>query len=166
MVVLSLGAPPNYIQECIKEVYRIGNSQNERTSVEASRSSWEIWKESSIFKVLLNKILNITYKEFVDDKRSIISIKSAWSAIYKKGNYAKLHDHEPCWMSFVYYLKNSGNTPLIFEAKKITEPNPIKLEPKKDLLVLFPSYIRHEVPVHESEEDRICIAGNIELKMK
>ena len=62
-----------------------------------------------------------------------------------------MNDHK---MRFVDYLW-AENTPLIFSDDKTS------LNPEKDLLIMFPGYVRHEVPIHEGTEDRIVLAGNL-----
>jgi len=41
---------------------------------------------------------------------------------------------------------------------------PCYLYPKTNDMVLFPGIIRHSVPFHESDEERIIVSGNINIK--
>tara|TARA_Y100001972_G_C7479758_1_gene243882 strand:- start:71 stop:592 length:522 start_codon:yes stop_codon:yes gene_type:complete len=154
IVELNLNIPLKYKEKCIEEIYRIGDSMDNETNVKATMSSWKIWKESKVFHNLINVIGKQSAYYFIKDKRAKITLHSAWSAIYKKGNYTKRHQHVPSFVSFVYYLKSSGETPLVFDDVDF------QINPKDDTLVIFPSHIYHSVPIHESEEDRICLAGN------
>jgi hypothetical protein len=161
---LQLGIPQNYKRECIKEIYRLGDSMNQTTNVKAIMSSWWIWKESKIFDLLLEKISTIMtdklYPSLKDyDNRVKLEIVEAWSAIYKKGHFTDPHGHKPNHFSFVYYLKSNGNTPLIFSDANF------HINPIDDTLIIFPSNIIHTVPIHKDEEDRICLAGNFYMTL-
>jgi hypothetical protein len=158
IIQTKLSIPPKYKKQCIEEVYRLGDSMNQKTNVKAIRSSFSIWNETKTFSLLLNKIIETIYINFpIKDDRWEYTFIDTWSIIYKKGHYAVPHDHMPNHISYVYYLQSSGNTPLIFD-----ECN-FKINPVDDMLVIFPSYLIHSVPEHQYEEDRICIAGNLDL---
>ena len=157
-----LDIPQKYKQECIDEIYKIGNSVNDRTNLTALRSTYYVWDETKVLDPLLKQIRNIINQILGKDdlQEYNFEINNAWSAIYKKGHYAKLHDHMNADISFVYYFKSTGSTPLIFN-----ECN-FKLNPTDDTLVIFPSYLKHSVPIHNDEEDRICLAGNLWWELK
>jgi hypothetical protein len=157
IVTTQLGIPQEYKQQCIDEIYRLGDSMNQTTNVKAIMSSYKIWKETNIFDQLLNNIKIAINKCFPTDNRYEYFLEEAWSAIYKKDHYTTPHVHLPFHISFVYYLQSSGNTPLIFEGCKF------QVSPIDDMLVIFPSYLNHSVPKHNEEEDRICIAGNLNI---
>jgi len=153
-----LGIPQKYKQECIEEIYRLGDSLGKKSNVKALMTDWCIWKQSRVFNPLLKKILE-TYKKLGyndSDSGFELIINCAWGAVYKKNDYTKPHDHHPSYSSFVYYLKSNGKTPLIFKKSNFS------VSPIDDTLIIFPSYLYHHVPVHEEDEDRVCIAGNID----
>lgn len=157
IVDMQLGMPKNYKQKCIDEIYKIGNSLDVPSNVYGIRSTFDIWEETKVLNPLLNKIQNVTselYKETFKNRKFPIS--AAWSIIYKKGHYAKPHIHLPNSWAFVYYLKSSGATPIVFNDIDFS------IHPKDDMLIIFPSILTHSVPPHEEDEDRICVAGNID----
>jgi hypothetical protein len=161
IIETQLNIPQNYKQECIDELYRLGDSQEQVSNVKAIMTSWLIWNESNIFNNLLNNIL-ITinkYDKNLDPKFKTI-LYEAWGIIYKKDHYSKLHNHGNSYLSFVYYLKSNKKTPLIFSDCNFA------LSPIDDNLIIFPSYLYHHVPPHEENEDRICIAGNVKTTIK
>jgi uncharacterized protein (TIGR02466 family) len=41
---------------------------------------------------------------------------------------------------------------------------PLTIRPTQDLMLIFPSWLKHEVGINESNEDRICISFNSCLK--
>jgi hypothetical protein len=155
IITLHLGIPPEYKQQCIDEIYNLGDSQSQQTNIKAIMTSYQIWNESKIFNMLLNNIKNIISNIEPMDKRWEFVLKDAWGAIYKKDSYTVCHWHYPFQTSFVYYLQSSGNTPLIFNGCDF------QINPIDDMLVVFPSYLFHSVPKHNEEEDRVCIAGNL-----
>jgi len=156
IIDIKLGIPQKYKQKCIDEIYKIGDSQNQSTNVKAIMSSWFLWEESKIFNPLLTKITDIILVNIKDKEH--LALYEAWSAIYKKNHYTIPHSHSPSYISFVYYLQSSGNTPLIFDNMEFS------INPIDDTLVVFPSHLNHSVPPHNDEKDRICVAGNIEFK--
>ena len=157
-----LDIPQKYKQECIDEIYKIGNSVNDRTNLTALRSTYYVWDETKVLDPLLKQIRNIINQILGKDdlQEYNFEINNAWSAIYKKGHYANMHRHFPHHFSFVYYLKSNGKTPLIFNDINFI------LNVKDDMLVVFPSNLNHSVPPHKEDKDRICIAGNINLENK
>jgi hypothetical protein len=161
IVTTQLGIPQEYKQQCIKEVYRLGDSQNQQTNVKAIMSSYCIWEETKIFNQLLDKII-ITLDKISPpfDPRFKSSLKEVWSTIYKKEHYTIPHSHTPSQISFVYYLQSSGDTPLIFNDCNF------QINPIDDMLIIFPSYLVHSVPKHIGKEDRVCIAGNLDWEIK
>ena len=156
---VKLGTSQDYINECIKEIYSLGDSMNNTTNVQGIMTTYMIFQESKVFDQLFVNILDIATETREEDfvgKNCRLVLKDAWGAIYKKGHYTKPHSHFPsAYISFVYYLQPAENTPLIFSDDKTS------INPEKDLLIMFPGYVRHEVPIHEGTEDRIVLAGNL-----
>lgn len=156
VIETQLNIPQNYKQKCIDEIYKIGNTVNEPSSVHGIRSTYKIWEETKILTPLLNQIQNTIDKLYKSKfTGSYFSITSSWSVIYKKGHYTKPHIHLPNSWAFVYYLKSSGITPLVFDDIDFY------INPTDDMLLIFPAILTHSVPPHEGDEDRICVAGNI-----
>jgi hypothetical protein len=145
----------SYKQQCIEEAYRLGDSMNQSSNVKALRSTWYLWDETQIFNLLLEKIIKTINISFPNDDR--LKLRDVWSVIYKKEHYSIPHAHHPSYLSFVYYLKSNGNTPLVFDKCNF------QIHPTDNTLVIFPSYLVHSVPTHKENQDRICIAGNLDL---
>jgi hypothetical protein len=79
-----------------------------------------------------------------------------WGNIYHKGDYTALHDHLPAVYVFVYYARApEGSAPLILDDLGET------WYPKEGDLVIFPGHLKHSVPEHTIDEDRISIVGNL-----
>lgn len=160
IITTTLGVSKEYKQDCIKEIYKLGDSMNQTTSVKAIMSTYFIWNETEIFNPILNKILEIVNKIYPQKGNNRWDIENTWSAIYKKGNYTVPHCHLPYNISFCYYFQDTENTPLVFDESNF------KIDPIDDMLILFPSYINHSVPKHTSDKDRIMLAGNLKINPK
>ena len=164
IITTTLGIPEAYKQQCIQEAYKIGDSidrENNLTNVKAFRSSYKVWEETDVYNLLLDRIIekiNVVFP-FTDTRFEYV-LQNCWFAIYREGHYTIPHSHDPSSLSFVYYLKsNINSSPLVFDECDF------QLQPHDDMLVVFPSYLIHSVPKHTGE-DRICLAGNLNLISK
>jgi hypothetical protein len=154
--VAQLYIPQDYNQQCIDEIYRLGDSMNQKTNVKASMSSPFIWNKTKVLNPLidiiiktLNEIIPIPSEEYK------YKLTNCWGAIYKKGDYTIPHTHAIAQISFIYYLKSNPNSsPLLFNDCNF------HIQPHSNKLILFPGYLRHSVPKQIDSEDRICLAGN------
>jgi len=98
-----------------------------------------------------------------------------WGALYRNGDYIKVHNHWPCALSWTYYIKTTRNTsPLVF-VNKLEETSSMStnenhlsaeeyvLQPEPGDLVIFPSIINHRVPAEKSDDERIAVIGNVSM---
>lgn len=158
--VTSIDSPLDYRQKCIDTIYNLGDQMIKKTNVKGIMSSYFIWQESDVFHNLLTEIektiINIYGKERANCK---VLITNAWSGIYKKGHHTVPHSHAGSEFSFVYYLQSDGTTPIRF--LRGSDAPIYQFYPKDNDFVIFPGNIPHDVPKHTSEQDRICIAGNV-----
>lgn len=102
---------------------------------------------------------------------------NSWASVYPKGAYIPLHDHKPMQWSGAYYVKahpNCGDI-LFTDPKEYAlqnEPDNTqfrgchqhRVSPVSGMLLLFPSYLKHETYPNETDEDRIIISFNIKCK--
>lgn len=119
-------------------------------------------------------------KEFLgvtDD--AMFRVGSAWVNFNARGDYNTRHIHSNSFFSAVYYVKvpeNSGEFHLF-------DPNPVRtcfhvpykestaqntfihgVKPVEGRLLVFPSYVFHEVTANMSDEERCSIALNIGIR--
>lgn len=162
IVTTFMGIPNEYKNKCIKELYKLGDYYKKETNVKAIMTSYNIFSQTKVFNVLIQKIMDRVTSSFpLKDDRFEYGLKDCWGAIYKKGDFTLPHYHLPCILSFVYYLQLPlQSSSLIFP--QTNYDNPIE----EDMLIIFPAYMEHEVPPHKSDEDRICLAGNVVWKYK
>tara|TARA_B100001059_G_C17542429_1_gene431121 strand:- start:72 stop:575 length:504 start_codon:yes stop_codon:yes gene_type:complete len=120
----------------------------------------------------LHKILSPYLKEFyvADKQKDNLKIDpifvETWGAIYRKGDYTVKHVHEPSKLSWIYYVKASENTAPLYIHQIVNEEGKkevFQIKPKISDLVMFPSWTPHSVPEQKSDEERICVAGNINI---
>ena len=139
-----------------KIIKLVGDTQNRKTNVKAYMTDWFMQREYQIF----NSVGDIAIKFAQEASPSEVQLElyDIWGAVYKRGDFTKNHDHWPHTWSFSYYVKSDGTTPIIFP------DSPYSLYPKTNDIVLFPGILRHGVPIHESDEERIIVSGNIDIK--
>lgn len=114
------------------------------------------------------------YAEVCRFKYKDIRIHLIWVNINGKNCSNTVHTHPGCHVSGVYYVKcpeKCGNiiflhpcTQLILREYNLHELGTevcYAVKPKEDKLVLFPSWIEHQVGPNLSDEDRISISFNV-----
>ncbi len=114
--------------------------------------------------------------DFMKVDCSTFEITACWANINPKGSLNTSHTHPNNYLSGVYYVSVPKGTGVIVfgdprEAAGAILPkvkgynayngNEATFEIKAGRFILFPSYLRHGVPVNRSEEDRVSIAYNI-----
>ena len=127
----------------------------------------------SKFTLFANNLLQ--YK----DKKYIIT--TSWLTHTKKGDRSTLHKHQNTFWSGVYYFQdeyedgsaelcfsnpNEQLSDVIFEENDIKEDvivnsNSATFNPEPKLLLLFPSYLGHQILHHSIDTERLSLAFNI-----
>ena len=95
-------------------------------------------------------------------------LNDTWGLIYNKGQSTKIHNHWPSLWSYTYCVSVCENcSPLVFPSVTTYNPeptnDPLEVRPKTSQMIVFPSWLQHEVPTHNCEHDRIMIAGNLNV---
>jgi len=174
--------------ELNKLIYRLKekNNSNEMTKHNGFQSIIYNHKDFLITNQFINvqiNFINNYISQFQLKQNHEWNIKGLWFNVNPKYSLNNLHTHCDCDFSAVYYIqvpKNSGN--IIFE-----NPNPVMLhqgfyqnqfyynefnsnsfeiEPKDNMLILFPSYLPHRVGQNLSDQDRISLSFNIKVDIK
>ena len=114
--------------------------------------------------------------KYVQEK---IGVTEMWAIINKKNSFNTLHNHTNCYLSVVYYVKAPNNCGSIQfydpnEVKKYRHPEietrtelsafGYSIKPKEGNLLIFPSYLYHDVGKNLSDKDRIIISFNVDIK--
>jgi len=155
---LILKKSDKWLTRGVDEILKLGDEQQHKSNVKANMTSWTIWKDTKYFNQLFNDITDIlkalNLKGLRGPNRNPI-LTGCWGAHYKDNEKTQIHNHEPAWYSFVYYLKTDPNcAPIIFQGSNVDLP----IYPKPNMLILFPAHLGHYVPPTKGE--RVVLAGN------
>ena len=133
--------------DCSRDIKLLDNSD---TNVKAYQTAGPI--KSHALYVLRKWIKNVIVESKIL-RNPIIS--DYWLAFYQKGDHTVPHHHQPTLYAFNYFIKTpKGSSPFVFTTSKI------EIEPEEGKLVIFPSFLVHEVPKNECD-DRVIFAGNL-----
>jgi uncharacterized protein (TIGR02466 family) len=112
----------------------------------------------------------------VQPNYSVIDIYDSWINYGESGMYQETHSHPYADISGVFYSQAEENcgdiyfiapssaychSELIFRSKILTDN--IKIQPKKNRLILFPSWLQHGTLPNKSNDTRVSISFNIKL---
>jgi hypothetical protein len=103
-----------------------------------------------ILKNLRKQVISIL------NKKNLI-LKNNWSQLYNSKNLHCIHTHGKSDYSGIIYIQ--GKTPTVFYSRNYL-PHFEKFENNK--MILFPSWIPHEVRPLQTDENRLVISFNTE----
>ena len=90
-------------------------------------------------------------------------LNDTWGLVYTTGQSAKVHNHWPSLWSYTYCVSACEEcSPLVFPNAK----EPLSVTPKISQMIVFPAWIKHEVPVHTCDHERIMLSGNLNVEKK
>jgi len=139
-------------------------------------------------KDVLQSFLTNCLEEIPPIKKSVNLSVRAWVNINKPGGYIEKHHHPDCNLAGVLWIKcpeNCGN--IEFDNPKTFDPflqwakkgeidsytddfkdkskiySDYYFPPTEGRILIFPSYLEHQVRENKSNEDRISVAFNIKL---
>ena len=140
-------------------ILKIGDEwKGQLTVVQANITNLNMHGRYREFKTISDIV--ISYAEKMGSTPIKCRTSDCWGVLYKKNNFAVAHAHWPNIWSWGYYVKvPKGSSPLVFPEGK--EGN-YYVFPEVGDLVIFPAWIKHEVPPSVCDEDRMLVGGNIE----
>jgi len=103
-----------------------------------------------ILKNLRKQVINIL------DKHNVL-LTNNWAQLYNKNNEHCVHIHYNSIYSGIIYLKGEDASPTIFYSRHV---EPYVYNFKKNILLMFPSDIPHEVKPLKKNEGRLIISFN------
>ena len=149
-----------------KDIREAGDHLGGRTAAKCLMTRWDMHTIYKSFVNVSEKAKEIAYacplatKTDTNGNTLIVPLylNDTWGLIYTKGQSAKVHNHWPSLWSYTYCVSACENcSPLVFpNAEK-----PLKVTPKTSQMIVFPSWLQHEVPEHSCDHDRIMISGNL-----
>ena len=147
------------VDELVPLLENYEDKQNRYSNVKATMTEWNITtpRIKSLQKFVINEIVSKFPSKMVADTIPFTLIfRDFWANVYRKGDYARPHNHIPAIWSFVYFLKSKWfYSPLIFDNYGQ------KIKPKNGRFVVFPSLLIHSVPKHRYGESRMTLSGNV-----
>ena len=174
----------NELEKYIYNLYKEDNSGLKRSN----RGGWHsknfrLAEKDSIQQKFALQVQDYILKSFQNlgwkTKDKNIRIKEMWAIINKKNDFNVVHTHPNCYLSAAYYVKapkgcgnfkvESPNIAKRHAFPEIANQNELNVEvasiniSEGDLL-LFPAYLPHKVGKNESDEDRIVISFNVDVK--
>ena len=161
------------ILKCINNLIENKDLKNSQyINTETNLHEQDSFKKTTSF--FNNAILE--YLKFLKVDHYKFEITGCWANISRRNFSHHNHSHQNNYISGVYYCKtDKGKTDKIHfndprEQNKVILPIPSEqniynsngalLDATEGVAYLFPSWLRHEVPVHKSDEDRISVAFN------
>jgi hypothetical protein len=146
----------------IDEIKKSGDKQDYKTNVKAYMTDWNMADKPGFQE--LNKYIIDTchYLNSLYYRKTVgLQVSNLWGMMYKKGDYAMVHDHWPALWSGVYYLRApEGSGDLVFPQLKQ------RIQPKNNLLVIFKGDVRHGVEESKTDEERICVSFNVKEEVQ
>ena len=174
---------PEYIDSMLEHI-----KKSKKLNYEKRTGLWQSQKNPKLYQhpkykelgnksVELSKLyLNDLLYEFED-----LYLTDMWSNVIIPKETHSVHTHSNNFISGVYYLQTTGNSPAIQfldprgqtcvimpHQKELTKYNsPRYFYPGMiNRMILFPSWLQHYVPANESNQDRVSVAFNMMLKGK
>ena len=177
----------NLNKELSEYVYKL-QSEDKNGLVRSNKGGWhsenfELRIKYSIqnrFALILQKyILKVFQNNGWKTENKNIRIKEMWAIINKTGDFNVIHTHPNSYLSAAYYVKapekcgrfqienpNIAKKNFYPEIKTKNELNlqVAGIEIEEGDLLIFPGYLPHKVRANESNEDRIVISFNVDIK--
>ena len=138
----------------------------------AFASSNKSWLDESPYKQRFEIVFGDFARQLMRIEQCKFRIGSSWATKTVKGGFSGLHEHKNYYFSSVLYLTEGSkimfrspfreNQNYVFDFAEDNAYNVITmfLEPPKNAMLIFPSYLEHGIAMHEGEEDRYSIAMN------
>ena len=151
-----------------KDIRESGDSLGGRTAAKCLMTRWDMHTVYKSFVLAANEAIKIANDCPLATKTDTngnplkvpLYLNDTWGLIYTTGQYAKVHNHWPSLWSYTYCVSACENcSPLVFPNAK----EPLSVAPKTSQVVVFPSWLHHEVPEHKCEHDRIMLSGNLNM---
>jgi len=177
----------NLNKELSEYIYKL-RGQDKNGLERSNKGGWhsknfELTVDGSIqnkFAMILQKyILKVFQNSGWKTENKNIRIKEMWAIINKSGDFNVAHTHPNCYLSAAYYVRapekcgifqvenpNIAKRNFYPEIKRKNELNSlvVGIEINEGDLLIFPGYLPHKVKANESNEDRIVISFNVDIK--
>lgn len=145
-------------ERLFKIIDNVPDFYNKTTNVKAKMTSFyshQEYKDFELFDTIVKSIILDSYWKPIDNEE--LTCFNMWGNVYNRGDYTIKHNHDPFYISFVYFVKTpKGSSPFIFSNSRK------KINGENGKLIIFPSYLDHEVPPNKCE-NRVTVSGNYKI---
>jgi uncharacterized protein (TIGR02466 family) len=134
--------------------------------------------EQDVYSKLIDKIATHTaqYLEEMKYKYEGFKITGMWANVLDRNEFHRPHNHSNNMLSGVYYLKSRKEHPgivfqdprtqvdiLVPEIREYNKTNSSiwSYDCIEDRMIIFPAWLKHYVPVNETDDERVSISWNI-----
>jgi len=154
--------------ELERDIREAGDYLGGRTAAKCLMTRWDMHTVYESFVLVSEKAMEIADACPLATKTDTegtplkvpLYLNDTWGLVYTTGQSAKVHNHWPSLWSYTYCVFACGDcSPLVFPNAQ----EPLSVTPKTSQIIVFPSWLKHEVPIHKCEHDRIMISGNLNM---
>ena len=151
-----------------KDIREAGDYLEGRTAAKCLMTRWDMHTVYESFVLVSEKAMEIAEACPLATKTDTdgnplkvpLYLNDTWGLIYTTGQSAKVHNHWPSLWSYTYCVSACEEcSPLVFPNAQ----EPLSVTPKTSQIIVFPAWIKHEVPIHKCEHDRIMLSGNLNV---
>ena len=151
-----------------KDIREAGDYLGGRTAAKCLMTRWDMHTVYESFVLVSEKAMEIAEACPLATKTDTegaplevpLYLNDTWGLVYTTGQSAKMHNHWPSLWSYTYCVSACEEcSPLVFPNAK----EPLSVTPKTSQMVVFPAWIKHEVPVHTCDHERIMLSGNLNM---
>lgn len=146
-----------------------------------SYGSWDQMQKMSSTFTKLEKKLDLHVRKFIKNLEYDIDMKqlkmnSCWVNVMPAGAFHTAHIHPHSIISGTFYVAVPDrascirfedprlgffmNAPTVKKNAKLQNQRFVQVQPKAGELILFESWLRHEVPLNQSQKPRISVSFN------
>ena len=151
-----------------QDIRESGDYLGGRTAAKCLMTRWDMHTVYESFVLVSEKAMEIADSCPIATKTDTdgnslkvpLYLNDTWGLVYTTGQSAKVHNHWPSLWSYTYCVSACEDcSPLVFPNAK----EPLSVAPKTSQMIVFPSWLHHEVPIHKCEHDRIMLSGNLNM---
>ena len=151
-----------------KDIREAGDYLGGRTPAKCLMTRWDMHTVYQSFVLVSEKAMEIAEACPLSTKTDTdgnplkvpLYLNDTWGLVYTTGQSAKVHNHWPSLWSYTYCVSACEEcSPLMFPNAQ----EPLSVAPKTSQMIVFPAWIKHEVPIHKCEHDRIMLSGNLNV---
>ena len=151
-----------------KDIREAGDYLGGRTAAKCLMTRWDMHTVYNSFIEISHKAIEVAESCPLATKTDVFGnplkvplyLNDTWGLIYTTGQSAKVHNHWPSLWSYTYCVSACENcSPLVFPNAQ----EPLSVKPKTSQMIVFPSWLQHEVPTHTCDHERIMLSGNLNV---